>query len=71
MWHRYLFRQMFNAFTMKLYDLPGASPDALSAVCAALVDDPDLGFEKLDGVLRTHTNATSAEIALPGNKINH
>jgi hypothetical protein len=71
LWHRHFFRKMFNALTMEFYDLPWARPNALSAVRAALVDNPDLRFEKLNGVLRTHTDAASAEIAFPGNKIDH
>jgi len=62
---------MFDALTMELYDLPWARPDALTAVRAALVDDPDSGFEKLDGVLRTHTDAASAEITFPGDQVDH
>ena len=62
---------MFNALTMKFYDLPGARPDAFSAVRATLVDDPDLGFEKLDGILRTYTNAATAEIAFPRDEVDH
>jgi hypothetical protein len=62
---------MFDALTMKLYDFPWARPDTLTAVRTALVDDPDLGFETFDGVLRTHTDAASAEIAFPGDQIDH
>jgi len=71
LWHRHFFRKMLDALTMEFYDFPGARPDALSAVCAALVDNPDLRFEKLDGVLRAHTDTAPAEIAFPRNKIDH
>lgn len=62
---------MFDAFAMKLDDFPGASPDAFATIRAALIDDPDLRLQELNGVFGTNTNAAAAEIAFPGNEINH
>jgi hypothetical protein len=62
---------MLDPFTMEFNHFPRASPDALSAVRASLVDNPDVGLEQFDGVLRAHTDAASAEITFPGDKIDH
>jgi hypothetical protein len=56
---------------MKLDDLPGTSPDALSAIRATSIDDPDFGFHELDCVFGADPNAASAEVAFAGNDMNH
>lgn len=68
---RHLFRQMVDAFTMEFNHFPRTRPNALAAVRAALVDDPYLGFKEFDGVLGTHTDAATAEIAFPGDQVDH
>jgi hypothetical protein len=62
---------MFDTFAMELDDFPGASPDAFTTIRAALIDDPDLRLQELNGVFRTNANAAAAEIAFPGNEVNH
>jgi hypothetical protein len=62
---------VFDAFAMELDDFPGASPDAFATIRAALIDDPDFRLQELNGVFRTNTNAAAAEIAFPGNEVNH
>ena len=68
---RYFLREVFDAFAMELDDFPRASPDAFATIRAALIDDPDLGLQELNGVFRTDTDAAAAEIAFPGNEVNH
>ena len=68
---RHIFWKMVDTFTMELNDIPRTRPDALAAVRAALVNDTDLRFEEFDGVLRTHADTASAEIAFPRNQVNH
>jgi hypothetical protein len=62
---------VFDAFAMKLDDFPWASPDTFATVRAALIDDPDLRLQQLNGVFRTNTNAAATEIAFPRNEVNH
>ena len=56
---------------MELNHFPGTSPDALSAIRAASIDDPDIGFHQFDRIFRANANAASAEIAFAGNNMNH
>jgi hypothetical protein len=63
--------EILDSITMELDDLPRASPDAFATVRAALIDDPYLRLQELNGVFRTNTNAAAAEIAFPGNKVDH
>ena len=68
---RHLFREMLNAFTMKFNDFPWARPDTFATIRTPLVDNADLRLQQFDRVLRAHANATTAEIAFPGDEINH
>jgi hypothetical protein len=56
---------------MEFNDFPGTSPDALSAIRATSIDDPDFGLHELDRILGANANATSAEVAFAGNDMNH
>jgi hypothetical protein len=56
---------------VKLDDLPWARPDALFAICAALVDDGNPGFHQLDGIFRAHADAATAEVALARHDMDH
>jgi hypothetical protein len=56
---------------MELDDLPRARPHAFAAVRAPFVDNGDLRLLKFDGVLGTDTHATAAEVALPGDDVDH
>ena len=62
---------MLNPIAMKLDHFPWASPDTFATVRAALINDPDLRLQQLNGVFRTNTNAAAAEIAFPRNEVNH
>ena len=62
---------MPDPFAMKLDDFPWTSPDTFATVRAALIDDPDLRLQELDGIFRTNTNAAAAEITFAGDEVNH
>ena len=64
-------RHAVDAAAVELDDLPRASPDAFIAVRTPLIDDGDLGLLQFDGVLRTDTDAAPAEIAFPGDDVDH
>jgi hypothetical protein len=56
---------------MEFDDFPRTRPNALSAICAAGVDDSDFGFHEFDGIFRANTNAATTKIAFAGNDVNH
>jgi hypothetical protein len=56
---------------MEFNDFPRTTPDALSAICTAGVDDPDFGLHELYRIFRANANAASAEVAFAGNDMNH
>ena len=62
---------MFDTLFVKLDHFPRTCPDALAAIGAAFVDDPDLRLEELDGIFRTNADAAAAEIAFSGNDVDH
>jgi hypothetical protein len=56
---------------MEFYDFPRTGPNAFAAVCAALIDYRNPGFQEFNRVFWTDANAASAEIAFPRNNVDH
>jgi len=71
LWKRQDSGEMFDAFTMKLDDLPRAGPDALPAIGASLVDDADFRLQQLDGILGANADTAPAKIAFSRDDVDH
>jgi hypothetical protein len=56
---------------MEFNDFPRASPNTLSAIRAASINDPDFGLQELDSIFRADTNAAATEVAFPRHNMNH
>lgn len=56
---------------MELDYFPRTGPDALPAVRAPLVDDPDLRFKQFNGIFRTHAHAATTKVAFARNNMDH